>query len=102
MESTNGLQFNHCRLNHCPLLHGFAHLTVHIILKLHSGTAVAGRALNLGGGGGRVYILQDYRFKGRGGGIYILINITSVPFCIPNDAICLPNLIAIGAGVVAL
>ena len=52
MESSNGLQFNHCPLNHCPLLHGFAHLTVHIILKLHSGTAVTGRALNLGGGGG--------------------------------------------------
>ena len=50
MESANGLQFNHCPLNHCPLLHGFAHLTVHIILKLHSGTAVTGRALNLGGG----------------------------------------------------
>ena len=55
-----------------------------------------------GGGGGRVYILLDYRFRGRGGGIYILINITSVTFCIPNDVICLPNLIAIGAGVVAL
>ena len=52
MESANGLQFNHCPLNHCPLLHGFAHLTVHIILKLHVGTAVTGRALNLGGGGG--------------------------------------------------
>ena len=102
MESANGLQFNHCPLNHCPLLHGFAHLTVHIILKLHSSTAVTGRALNLGGGGGRVYILLHYRFQGRGGGIYILINITSVTFCIPNDAICLPNLIAIGAGVIAL
>ena len=53
MESANGLQFNHCPLNHCPLLHGFAHLIVHIILKLHSSTAVTGRALNLGGGGGK-------------------------------------------------
>ena len=101
MESANGLQFNHCPLNHCPLLHGFAHLSVHSILKLHSGTAVTGRVLNLGGGG-RVYILLHYRFQGRGGGIYILINITSVTFCIPNDAICLPNFIAIGAGVIAL
>ena len=49
-----------------------------------------------------MYILLDYRFQGRGGGIYILINITGVTFCIPNDAICLPNLIAIGAGVIAL
>ena len=93
MESANGLQFNHYPLSHCSLLHGFAHLTVHIILKLHSRTAVTGRGLNLGGGGG--YILLDYWFKGRGGGI------TSVTFCISNDAICLPNLIAIGAGVVA-
>ena len=53
MESVNGLQFNHCPLNHCPLLHGFAHLTVYIIFNLHSGTAVSGRALKLGGGGGQ-------------------------------------------------
>ena len=46
--------------------------------------------------------MLDYRFKGMGGGIYILINITSVTFCISNDAICLQNLIAIEAGVVAL
>ena len=49
-----------------------------------------------------MYILLHYRFQGRGGDIYILINITSVTFCIPNDAICLPNFIAIGAGVIAL
>ena len=63
---------------------------------------IADCALAGGGEGGRVYILLDYRFNGRGGGIYILISITSVTFCIPNDAICLANLIAIGVGVVAL
>ena len=49
-------------------------------------------------GGGRGYILLDYGFKGRAGGINIVIDITSVTFCIPSYTICLPNLIRIGAG----
>ena len=93
MESVNGLQFNKCPLSHCPLLHGFAHLGVHIILKLHSGTAFTRRVLNNQGGKG--YILVDYRFKGRGEGI-------DITFCIPYGTIRLLNLIRIGAGVLAL